>query len=506
VVLERLSKNEAKKRAEERLAQLLDLPLFSDLEYTRDALEFEVRLSYEPALILDGMPQRPSYIRFESCEPGQVLVNQGDLTTHLFVVLEGLVNVFYAEPGQGTELFNTYERGGWFGEVSSLSNQPSLTTARTQTTSELAVIDARLFKKLYAEEEDGPFQEQINARYRQESLLLHLKVSELFAGVPREKLLKIRDGAQFISFKKGKTIAAQGDEAKDFFLVRSGAIQCYKQDGVKGKQRVFAYHKANSSFGEHSITTDDPRWPGTYETMAPTDVVRIPREIFERVRHEHPEAFHVLKDRAARLSAEEIEILVHKQSVKGGEPLVIDRAMCIRCNVCVESCAAVHGDHVPRLSKVGNRASEKDVLITACYNCEIPECMAECDYGAIRRDAQGMVRFVYDNCVGCTLCTKGCPYGVIRMTEPRAHEPASERPTLLQGLLTGVPFLRHLVGRKPTEPSTDMKVMSLGGEGAQVDGKAIKCDSCAGLPFEACVYNCPTSAIHRRSPEDLFKI
>ena len=27
--------------------------------------------------------------------------------------------------------------------------------------------------------------------------------------------------------------------------------------------------------------------------------------------------------------------------------------------------------------------------------------------------------------------------------------------------------------------------------------KAIKCDLCSGLPFEACVYNCPCTAITR---------
>ena len=40
--------------------------------------------------------------------------------------------------------------------------------------------------------------------------------------------------------------------------------------------------------------------------------------------------------------------------------------------------------------------------------------------------------------------------------------------------------------------------------GDRVEGKAVKCDLCAGLPFEACVYNCPTSAILRVNPERLF--
>ena len=82
------------------------------------------------------------------------------------------------------------------------------------------------------------------------------------------------------------------------------------------------------------------------------------------------------------------------------------------------------------------------------------------------------MRFVYDNCVGCAACIDACPYGVIRMVEPSGEASS---------------------------------VINIGGEEVPVDGKAIKCDLCAGLPFEACVYNCPTSAISRRAPEDLFR-
>jgi ferredoxin len=43
-----------------------------------------------------------------------------------------------------------------------------------------------------------------------------------------------------------------------------------------------------------------------------------------------------------------------------------------------------------------------------------------------------------------------------------------------------------------------------GGKLSPVNGKTIKCDLCAGLPFEACVYNCPTTAILRKEPQSLF--
>ena len=57
--------------AESRTGQLLALPLFSDLteESSREALAFEVGLGTGQHCIPAEMPQRQSYLRFESHEP-----------------------------------------------------------------------------------------------------------------------------------------------------------------------------------------------------------------------------------------------------------------------------------------------------------------------------------------------------------------------------------------------------------------------------------------------------
>ena len=122
-------------------------------------------------------------------------------------------------------------------------------------------------------------------------------------------------------------------------------------------------------------------------------------------------------------------------------------------------------------------------------------------------DPQGRVRFEYDNCVGCAGCIDGCPYGVIRLVEAKPLPPP--KPTFLQSL----PLLGKLFGEpeQPPAPATaaegeDVKPRSVGAGGkvSPVNGKTIKCDLCAGLPFEACVYNCPTEAIKRKEPQSLF--
>jgi Fe-S-cluster-containing hydrogenase component 2 len=178
----------------------------------------------------------------------------------------------------------------------------------------------------------------------------------------------------------------------------------------------------------------------------------------------------------------------------------------------------VHADRVPRLSKTGSRVSTQKTLASACYHCEIPECMMACGYGAIRRDLRGSIEFIWDNCVGCTSCVMGCPYNVIRMTPPPDQMAAPQDVSVLATLpLIGHWFRSKSCGTSDaaaTKPADATKradgaplkqFNKVTGREETVSGKAIKCDLCAGMPFEACVYNCPCSAILRVAPEDVFE-
>ncbi|MEZ6197982.1 MAG: 4Fe-4S dicluster domain-containing protein, partial [Planctomycetota bacterium] len=132
--------------------------------------------------------------------------------------------------------------------------------------------------------------------------------------------------------------------------------------------------------------------------------------------------------------------------------------------------------------------------------CKIPECMIACPYGAIRRDVDGQVHILPQNCVGCNQCEAACPYGVIRMADPEGGGVAEEDPL---AFLKSIPFLNRILGRQPTGSRGDDDEDAPKSTKKKPQNLAVKCDLCAGLPFEACVYNCPCGAILRKSPERL---
>ena len=96
-------------------------------------------------------------------------------------------------------------------------------------------------------------------------------------------------------------------------------------------------------------------------------------------------------------------------------------------------------------------------------------------------------------CCGRTLANEGAPQGA--PLNVGRHAASDQRP------------------RGPTGPivirtSEELSPVAERAKNAKKKSKntAIKCDLCAGLPFEACVYNCPCGAISRQNPEALKAI
>jgi Fe-S-cluster-containing hydrogenase component 2/CRP-like cAMP-binding protein len=505
------------------LEMLLATPLFAGVgDELLDAVRTEAAIGAGTHEFDDAVAKRPGFVRFQTLRDGDDVVRQGDLTTELLVVLAGQMEAVFARAGREPHRHRTYVSGTWFGEVSAHSHHPALATYRAMGEATVAALEARLFSRLYAEDET--FRQRIDESYR-DNLGLHLRNSALCRDLDDSAIATLQQAGELVTFDEGAVIAEAGAPADRVFLVRAGAIACTTT--VDGAERTLAFYKGNATFGEHVVTTPGGTWPATYKALMRTSLVALPRAAMSRLddasRDDLARAANRLIGRTDVDGAasgrpgsitvlDELHVMVEHESVKGGRALVIDRTKCVRCNMCVESCVAVHDDHVPRLSKVGTPVATDEVLVTACYHCELPQCMLSCEYAAIRRDPQGRVRFEYDNCVGCASCIDGCPYGVIRLVEPAPPPPP------IQPLFAGLPLIGRWFRRDapdaaaaPAAPATAAAPATpktgscgVGAKVTQVTGKTIKCDLCAGLPFEACVYNCPTTAITRRQPQSLF--
>lgn len=112
--------------------------------------------------------------------------------------------------------------------------------------------------------------------------------------------------------------------------------------------------------------------------------------------------------------------------------MVIDLDKCVACQGCSIACRFENNTPVaePSESELGRSIFWNDVfplhaeedespnhkplhfITRPCMHCEEPPCVKVCPVGATYQDEEGLVRQNYARCIGCRLCTVGCPYGV----------------------------------------------------------------------------------------------
>lgn len=82
-------------------------------------------------------------------QPGQIVIQQGDVGDDFYVVLSGTYNVFLKQKGDAP--IHTYHKGGTFGELSLMYNSPRAATVRCETAGVLFALDRRTFRAILME-------------------------------------------------------------------------------------------------------------------------------------------------------------------------------------------------------------------------------------------------------------------------------------------------------------------------------------------------------------------
>ena len=215
-----------------------------------------------------------------------------------------------------------------------------------------------------------------------------------------------------------------------------GALQPFD---LNAPPLVLSYASRGEFIGEMGLVESTPRsasciaynHPSDDPTRAvgPVELVRLSRDVFERLRRVSPEFMQAVEReiakrkasnlaaaptrRVARALAFSAERAADLGLIEGRRLMLVDLERCTRCDECVQACANTHEDGHIRLFLDGPRFG-KYLVPTTCRSCMDPVCMIGCPVDSIHRGAGGQIT-IENWCIGCAACAEQCPYGAIQM-------------------------------------------------------------------------------------------
>jgi Fe-S-cluster-containing hydrogenase component 2 len=259
------------------------------------------------------------------------------------------------------------------------------------------------------------------------------------------------------------------DDASSVFLLLRGDVAIHRT--VAGKTVIANY----LSVGEPYIQKLFMR-TGTealrLETMCPVRVIKMPYRDMNYVMRKSPafrEAFgaairpvsqrgHARFD--SELQSEIAQFIVDQRLTFAGRIKIKRMDLCIECDGCYDACRSRHGTDRLGANEVKFGLTE---IPQNCHSCVVPECLDKCKFGHLSRHPKTGEITIADDCVGCTMCARGCSFGAIRM------HPVAE-----------LDMGKFFPDRKP-----DHKGLNI----------AQKCDNCSDYADQACVSACPAGAL-----------
>jgi CRP-like cAMP-binding protein/thioredoxin reductase/Fe-S-cluster-containing hydrogenase component 2 len=414
---------------------------------------------------------------------GDVIFNRNDYTNSLYCIVDGEVEI-QAIGKDGSPVSFGMNTGNFFGELGLISGRRRAATVIASKDSVLIETPRRSMLKLLASVEAV-------RRTLDEVSLKRAVRSFLASSIPEDELDYLVQSAVIKTYDAGATLFNEGDEADGLYLIRRGSVTVSRTLG--GKEIVLSYVAAGNYVGEMALLSGAPRSATVKAAVASEAIVleskRI-QEILTRNADLRGQLNALYLDRVRDNQAMEqnpesgnlISFLMQQGVGEASDVLLIDEALCVRCNNCEKACSDTHGG-TSRLNREAGPTYAQIHVPTSCRHCEHPHCMKDCPPNAIHRSGNGEV-FISDTCIGCGNCEQNCPYGVIQMAPVN---PKRSKPSLSLWMLLGI----------GTEPGMEKQAKD-----KNIPKKAVKCDMCKELSSgPACVRACPTGAAMRIEPE-----
>ena len=440
--------------------------------------------------LLAGLPEKElarlaGEAEIYSYEPGAAILRQGEFNDKLYVVLAGKVETSLATEKGARLPLERLGVGDLLGRLSATSDGQNMASAFAVENTHLIAIGPGTVRRIA--DEDAQIAETVRLAHLKRTVGPALRMVPLFAEVGNEDISKLIEAGRLRAYAKGQVVFEKGGPGDSLYLVVSGVVKVY----IGG--RILAYLKSGACFGEMALVKNEPRMASA-AVVTDVETFRIEKAAFDALLESSESVEKAVHNIIEQRERENRELAEHPErqerlrfmeNLMGGhDVLAIDLRRCVRCDKCVQACAAARGQ--ARFERKGDFHAGY-LIATVCRQCSDPACML-CKRGAIGRDKTGEI-YIKDTCIGCGFCAKQCPYGNIMIVEVEEGAESVER-----GAWSVKRGARGEAAPSDTSNQGPTRKRK----------KAAKCDLCRHLDYPPCAFNCPTGALRRVAPEELF--
>src|SRR5579872_3564438 len=204
-------------------------------------------------------------------QAGEEITTAGTFGNSFYILIRGRVVVSW-----GTHSLATLGPGSFFGEMTLISGLPRNADVTAQEPSEAIEIPRRAFE--YWMKKPGPFRNTMDQIYIERGLGNHLRTIPDFADLDASIISALVKQVKLRIFSKDEVIVREGDEADSFYLIREGYVRVVKAM-AGGEQRIVAYLKDGSYFGENALLRAQRR-NATIIAMGKVEVIQVTKDDF----------------------------------------------------------------------------------------------------------------------------------------------------------------------------------------------------------------------------------
>jgi cAMP-dependent protein kinase regulator len=223
---------------------------------------------------------------------GALVCEEGDLGRSMFILSEGIVEVFAKNPDGSRLVLGKLSGGDFFGEFGLLTNGTRNASVQATTAVELLEITSADFDVIASKFPRiwNILEEHVRSRMIS-NIFAKSPVFQVLTPIEKQKL------ATLLSTRKvqpGEVVTAQDTEGDEMFFIRSGSLAVtYEREQ---KKILIGELKAGDYFGEVALLTGKPR-TASVTAKTPVELFRLTRKDAAQVLRDNREVLQLLKVR-----------------------------------------------------------------------------------------------------------------------------------------------------------------------------------------------------------------